>query len=1177
MALGTSMGHRWAASLLGAAWIVLAGSAWILPNPVACAAEAAVQEVPRLSQVIRFTGILEYAPAGTNQWLRVPTQTAGVVHYLAPGDRVRTPKDGSATIQLSDRSVVQIGPSSVVEIQSPQAPSALRRLRLLRGLLFFLNREKPSTIEIETPLVTGAIRGTEFVLSAAEVDGSTDLALLDGEVLLNAGGESMAVRAGQRVSVAPGGKPILAQAPADRRLVQWALYYPAILDPAGLEFSGRELDSLAPSIAAYREGDVRAALRLLPEGFIPDSISGTSYVLAVRMAGGEMDHARRALKALEGTAPGMALTEWLGAITFESESTEREPMDATGWMARSYSEQSQGDLRRALEAARAAVRLSPGFGLGWARVAELELGVGERRNALVSLDKAQTFSPKLGVISVVEGFDALDRGQPKKAMEAFDRARVLDDSNGLAWLGRGLAKADLGDLDGAAADLQVAGVLEPQRALHRSAQAKVRGQRGEVDLARKDLRVARQLDAADPTPWLYEALIEHRENRINDAVRDLEQSVDLNDGRRLYRSRLLLDRDRAVRNVDLARVYQDAGLDEVARLAAGRAVEEDLVNPSAHLFLSRSYLPLENLSAFDLRYGVSRQSELLVANLLAPRGGGQLSSWLSESALRSFVGPKPISLMSMTEYRSQGDWSEWASVYGQLGGLGYSLDTQILRKNGNQPNGWLDHSEISLQLKQELGDSDSVYLQVSDRHVRSGDIARLYDPNDAREGLRIRERQEPNLYAGWHHEWSPQSHTLLLVSQIQDQFNAVLPNDTLLLVRNQFGGPPRQIQTDSRPTVELDSDYTLRSAELQHLWQAEKFGLIAGGRFQSGDVGSRGSVWYNGDLLSDVEQQGSMERADVYALGHWNVLESLRLSAGLAYERISFPSNLDQPPLDEGTSERSSVVPRAGLRWDVWKGGAVRGSFSQSLGGLYFDDAVRLQPVQLAGFLQTYRSLAPESSVAVVPGTEFQTIGLGFDQKLGAGTYLGIAAEDLRSEGDRQIGAMASTAGLPLADSTTQLRQTVDFGERRLSIYASQLIGSRWSVGARYQISEASLDTRLPSLPRNLPGLDSVEDRQRATLGNLELFARIYHECGFFAGWQTHWRHQDNRGFAPARVPEDFWQHDITVGYRFFQRRAEASVSVLNLTGQDFRLNPLNYIIEPPRERTVVVRLKWVF
>jgi hypothetical protein len=233
----------------------------------------------------------------------------------------------------------------------------------------------------------------------------------------------------------------------------------------------------------------------------------------------------------------------------------------------------------------------------------------------------------------------------------------------------------------------------------------------------------------------------------------------------------------------------------------------------------------------------------------------------------------------------------------------------------------------------------------------------------------------------------------------------------------------------------------------------------------------------------------------------------------------------------------------------------------------------------MAGFVQTYRSLAPESLVALVPGSEFQTLGVGLDQHLGTGTYFGVDVEELRSEGDRQVGVLFSPDGSPTPQpgSVAQLRQSVDFRERALVAYAAQLIGSRWSVGARYRLSEASLDTRLPSLPPGLVGLDSVEDRKRAVLGDLELFGRFYHECGFFAGWSTHWRHQSQRGFVPVHGAEDFWQHDVTVGYRFLQRRAEASVSVLNLTGRDYRLNPLNYMIEPPRERTVVVSLRLLF
>src|SRR6266581_8315792 len=84
----------------------------------------------------------------------------------------------------------------------------------------------------------------------------------------------------------------------------------------------------------------------------------------------------------------------------------------------------------------------------------------------------------------------------------------------------------------------------------------------------------------------FPSRIHQWEERINDAVRDLEESQELNSNRSIYRSRLLLDQDRAVRGVNLAYIYDDAGLSEVGVWEASRAVNADYANFSAHLFLA---------------------------------------------------------------------------------------------------------------------------------------------------------------------------------------------------------------------------------------------------------------------------------------------------------------------------------------------------------------------------------------------------------------------------------------------------------------------------------------------------------------------------------------------------------------------------------------------------------------
>ena len=64
---------------------------------------------------------------------------------------------------------------------------------------------------------------------------------------------------------------------------------------------------------------------------------------------------------------------------------------------------------------------------------------------------------------------------------------------------------------------------------------------------------------------------------------------------------------------------------------------------------------------------------------------------------------------------------------------------------------------------------------------------------------------------------------------------------------------------------------------------------------------------------------------------------------------------------------------------------------------------------------------------------------------------------------------------------------------------------------------------------------------------------------------------------TPARPGDNFWQLNVFAGYRFPHRRAEVRLGVLNLTDRDYRLNPLNLVSEPPRERTFYASFRFAF
>ena len=201
-------------------------------------------------------------------------------------------------------------------------------------------------------------------------------------------------------------------------------------------------------------------------------------------------------------------------------------------------------------------------------------------------------------------------------------------------------------------DLQTATALEPNRAFFHSYLGKAFSNVGNESKANLEFERAEKLDPRDPTPWIYSAIEKKQENRINEAVRDLEHSIELNDNRRVYRSQFLLDQDRAVRSANLAAIYQDAGMIDVSVREATRGVDYDYASASSHLFLANSYNALRDPNRINLRYETPWFNELLLANLLAPVGGGPLSQFVSEQEYSKLFEANRFGISSTSNYFS---------------------------------------------------------------------------------------------------------------------------------------------------------------------------------------------------------------------------------------------------------------------------------------------------------------------------------------------------------------------------------------------------------------------------------------------------------------------------------------------------------------------------------------------
>ena len=673
---------------------------------------------------------------------------------------------------------------------------------------------------------------------------------------------------------------------------------------------------------------------------------------------------------------------------------------------------------------------------------------------------------------------------------------------------------------------------------------------------------------------------------MNEAVRDLEKSQALNDNRSVYRSSLLLEQDRAVRSANLARIYQDAGMSEVAFREAGRAVNSDYGNYSAHLFLAESLNPGSDI--ISRRYESAANSEYQLANLLSPANAGVLSPTLSQSEYSRLFSRNRLGLVSGTEYLSRGAWNEYGAQYGTFEKSSYSIEWGYLSDPGQHRNGDLEQLHLDLHLKQQITPKDTVSFSVGRVENNYGDVAPRYNPEQNR-AVTNRETQEPNIYAGYHHEWNPGIHTLLMLSR-QDDHYAFTGYDQMSPLIGRNGETPPGVVVGVIPLFmnqKLANQLEVYSAELQQIWETESHNTVVGGRFQYGDFDTKNVQWHpsHGEpfpnpppLPADQDLRNFMRRFGIYAYHQWDLLDSLQLTAGLTYDRVTFPQNVSSGPISDQEATRDQLSPKAGIIWRPLRDTTLRFAYTRSLFGATLDQSLQIEPSQVAGFVQSYRSIIPEAIAGVNAGARFETYAFSLEQKFDSGTYLGISGEWLNSRVHRTVGAFHWNTDLEDFASVGSTKNNLDYEERSLLFTANQLIGREWSLGASYRLSQATLKSDFVEIPEGVPQLNGFQPRQRieALLHNLTLFGVFNHRCGFFSRAEATWYGQSDID-SLAQRGDEFWQFNTFAGYRWPRRRAEVTLGILNIGDQDYRLNPINIYTDLPRERTLTAQLRLNF
>lgn len=1128
-----------------------------------------------------------------------------VGQVLVSHERLRTGEDSRAALRLSDSSVLRIDELTETEILPPQGTMDSATLNLKQGSVYLFSREKSREVKLKTPAATGAIRGTEFVASVG-AGGHTVIVMLDGEVEVSNAQGSVLVRSGEQATVDPGHKPVKTAVIMAINSIQWCLYYPGVLSLHDLHLSAQEERVLLPSLTAYRDGDLLAALKLYPAGRTPGSAGEKVYRAGLFLVVGQVPKAQRLLSEIGPNVPGRAaLALLIAAVTLKPRDDARPPQGASEWIAESYYRQSKADLTGALEAARQAIEVDPSFGFGWARVAELEFSFGRIRPSRHDLEEGLRLSSRNPAAHALQGFLLSAQNKITDARASFDDAMAIDSALGNAWLGRGLCLIRQGKNELGRLDLQTAAALEPNRSVLHSYLGKAFSNIGNESKTRQELTRAEQLDPHDPTPWLYSALENRQDNRTNEAVSDLEESLDLNENRRVYRSQFLLDQDRAVRSANLASIYQDDGMEDVSVREATRGVDSDYASASAHLFLANSYNALRDPKRINLRYETQWSNELLLANLLSPVGGGPLSQYVSEQEYSKLFEADRLGISSTTTYLSTGEIRETASQYGLRGNVSYSFDTDFQYDNGLRPNNEITRSESYGQAKVQLSPEDSIFVQAKYQDTRNGDLFQYYDQANAAPGYHARELEQPSrALIGYHHEWAPGVHTLLLAGRLSDDITVSNLNSTANLNSFLNAGTPnvsRSYIFALQPNgsvgsvfvlpfdLHYHSTFTIYSGELNQIWEQEKNTLVVGGRFQAGefqtsDLLDNEPAAYTVLFANPPAAQNfatSLQRQTLYAYDIWRPFINLSITAGISYDRLTYPSNYRNPPIVNSQSSRNRVSPKAGVIWNPTGGVVLRAAYTRSLGGVSFDENIQLEPTDVAGFNQVFRNIISESVVGSVEAPKFENASILLEDKLKSGTYAAIQGAILRSVVDRRVGVFDTFFGpggtIPGPVFPASTPQLLHYEEDDLSFTVNQLVATMWSFGARYQIGFSDLATLFKDVPKSATPAGIGDSRQKATLHQADLFTLYHHPCGLFAQADAYWIRQSNVGYSQDIPGDDLWQFNAYIGYRLRRNFGDVTLGFLNLTAQDYKLNPLNYYNELPRDRTLLVRLRLNF
>jgi tetratricopeptide (TPR) repeat protein len=1049
----------------------------ILFAATAVASENCQKVVCRL---VTVDGQVEVQRTGASSW-----QAVALGADLCQGDTVRAAASSRATITLINQAVLRVDQNTAMRLDNISGVTEERSvLSLLKGAFQSFSR-KPRGFEVNTPYLNGSIEGTEFVFRVE--DGQSELTVLEGTVIASNDQGNVSVSGGESAVAEQGKAPYMRTVVSPRDAVQWSLYYPPVMTVHG--------------VSPEAQGPLHNAASLLSVGRVDEARASIDKALE-QDPNASLAYALRAVINVVQNNNEQALADGNQAVALSPDSSAAK-------IALSYAQQAVFNIPAARDTLQLAVQQQPNDALALARLAELQLMLGDRKQARESAGKAAALDPMLARTQLTLGFAALAEFHNEEAKTAFEKAINLSSSDPMAHLGLGLAKISDGDVEAGGRDIEVAVALDSNNALMRAYLGKTYFEEKRTPLDTEQFAIAKQLDPNDPTAFLYDGIAKQTENRPVEAVQDLEQSIELNDNRAVYRSRLLLDKDRAARGTSLARAYKDLGFTQLGVNESTGSLAVDPSNASAHRFLADTY-------SGTRRHETARVSELLQAQLMQDVNINPIQPSVSATNLNivTIGGPAtpgfdeftPLFQRDTTQFNAtgfggnndtHGGEAVVSALYGGLslsaGGFHYTSD------------GWRDNNDVEENIYNVFAQwavSPVLNLQAEYRHreTEEGDLAFNFDPDDFVKNKSVDREQE---VARFGLRFSPSTRWDVLLSYIHSDID-------------EDRHESEKVDEFTTLTFDFESETTGYIAEGQVIYHGEHLKLVTGAAYSEPDTDEADSFTVNDVDFGIVFQDKSKDSVDTeqkrpYSYAYFQQSESIDWTLGASYDDF-----------EEGELEKTSFNPKLGLQWNINNSTWLRAAAFKMLKPTLISRQT-IEPTQVAGFNQLYDDPS---------GTKYWRYGLGLDSRISK---------------DLSVGAEATWRDLdePVQFSGRFITEDRDEQLHKLYLYwtpMEQLAVSAEIVYDQYE-SEDGIST-------------SGGRPEEVQTYSVPVSVSYFRPSGFFATIGGTYVDQEVKradgAFISSDGQDNFFLVDASVGYRLPKRRGVVSLGVSNLFDKEF-------------------------